>query len=110
MIWVLPTFPSLTAHMSPSDLVISHISQLCPRLTYLEGCGMSYLRGASREILHTARPCLASVPPCFVRGRRLGGGGLDGGVTYRPAFARAREDGPNWLGVGGRECSVLVRC
>ena len=31
-------------------------------------------------------------------------------LQYRPAFARAREDGPDWLGVGGCEGSVLVRC
>ena len=67
-------------------------------------------RGGAFFLGWMARSCLASVPPRFVRGRRLGGGGLDGGVTYRPAFARAREDGPNWLGVGGREGSVLVRC
>ena len=45
------------------------------------------------------------MPPCFVRGRRLGGGGLGGGVTYStdpPLRVRAKTGRTGWVWVGVR--------
>ena len=65
--------------------------------------GRSWLVGKAVPRERAAVLCSRSAP-------RRGRSGRWRNLQYRPAFARAREDGPDWLGVGGREGSVLVRC